>query len=125
MRRPTTPEQRWAWWEAASTGSEWPFTPREDEPQAGFYRVRKFPYGQWARGPWLPARVWWEGGQIDPATGELMTDEICRCEIDGRRRNPWKVWTWLMTNPVTESEWEFLRAMSPLTANKIPQKCTT
>lgn len=122
MRKPTTLEEKWGWWERMTAGEPAEFTPREDEPQAGFYKIRKFPYGQWPNGPWLPARVWWESGQIDPETGELMTDEICHCDIDGKQKDPWRVWTWLMRHPIPESEWNFLRAMSPLTASKIPRK---
>jgi hypothetical protein len=47
----------------------------EDEPQAGFFAVRRFRYGEWVKGPFVPARIWIEPGEIDPETGELLSDE--------------------------------------------------
>lgn len=120
MREPTSLSERWRWWELAVQGKAPP--PSEDEPQVGFYKVRKFRYGEWPRGPWLPASVWMEPQDIDPATGELLSDEIIRMEIDGKEVNPWKTWTWLASHPITESEWEWLRALSPLTPRKIPSR---
>ena len=120
MRQPTTPEQRWAWWEAAVAGHEPPVI--ENEPHVGFYAVRKFPYGQWARGPFVPARIWIEPGEIDPETGELLSDERFRAEVDGKPANPWRIWTWLAKRPVTQREWTWLRAQSPLLPTTIPRR---
>lgn len=120
MRKPSTAEQRWKWWERAVAGDNPPI--HENEPQAGFFKVRKFRYGEWVKGPYVPARVWWEPGEIDPETGELISDEICRAEIDGKPVNPWSKWTWIARRPIPESEWEFLKAMSPLLPDKIPRR---
>jgi hypothetical protein len=119
VRQPTTPEARWTWWEAAVAGEAPPT--HEDEPQAGFYAVRRFRYGEWAKGPLVPARVWWEA-EIDPETGELLSDERPRAEIDGKPVNPWSTWTWLARRPIPESEWRWLKALSPLLPTKIPRK---
>lgn len=118
MRTPD-PERRWDWWQRAVAGEPVPI--HEDEPQAGFFKARKFPYGQWPKGPAVPARIWWEGA-TDPETGELLGDEICRCEIDGRRTDPWRVWPWLAQNPIPESEWGWLKALSPLLPKKPPPR---
>lgn len=120
MRQPSTPAQRWAWWEAAISGDPPPIY--DGEPQAGFFAIRKFSYGKWAKGPFVPARVWWEPGEIDPETGELLSDEKCRAEVDGKPVNPWSSWPWLARRPIPLDEWEFLRAMSPLIARKLPTK---
>jgi len=120
MRQPSTPEQRWAWHEQAIAGLAPPVY--ENEPQSGFYAVRKFRYGEWARGPMVPACVWWEPGEIDPETGELLSDERCCAEIDGKPVNPWREWSWLARRPISLSEWEWLRAQSPLLPSKIPRK---
>lgn len=120
MREPSSPEQRWAWWESAVAGHDPPVF--EDQPQAGFFAARKFRYGEWARGPLVPARLWWEPGEIDPETGELMSDERLCGEIDGVRINPWRRWTWLASRPIPLSEWQWLRAQSPLLPSRIPQK---
>lgn len=94
----------------------------EGEPQEGFYAVRRFSYGKWVQGPFVPARVWWEPGQIDPETGELLTDERCRAEVDGKELNPWTNWTWIGRRPISESEFMWLKALSPLLPTKIPDK---
>ena len=119
MRMPQTPEQRWAWWEASLNGLEPNI--HEDEPHEGFYKCRRFPYGHWPRGPYVPARIWWEA-HTDPATGELISDERLCAEVDGKRANAWRVWPWLAKNPITESEWRWLTALRPLLPTKIPEK---
>lgn len=120
MRRPSTPAERWAWWEASVAGEQPPI--HEGEPHQGFYKVRRFPYGKWPKGPFVPVRIWWEPGEIDPETGELASDEICRAEVDGRPINPWSAWPWLAKRPIPESEWTWLKALSPLLPTEIPQK---
>ena len=120
MRRPSTPAERWQWWERAVAGDPMPI--HDGEPHAGFFKVRRFRYGEWTKGPFVPARVWWESGEIDPETGELLTPEICRAEVDGRPENPWRAWTWLARRPISEDEWKWLKALSPLLPTKIPQK---
>jgi hypothetical protein len=119
MRQPTSPEQRWQWWEDAISGK--PVETLENDIHCGFFKKRKFRYGEWTKGPWLPARVWMEQ-EIDPETGELLSDEVYRMEIDGKRVDPWKMWTWIARKPITEDEWKWLRAMSPLTPDKIPSR---
>ncbi len=118
MRQPTPVEARWSWWLAALAGDEPPV--HEADPQCGFFKLRKFRYGEWTKGPWIPARCWLEPGEIDIATGELLSDEKYRMEIDGKEVNPWTSWTRIARHPVTEAEYRYLRAMSPLTARKIP-----
>lgn len=120
MRQPSSPEAKWAWWEASVDGLA-PET-HESDPQAGFFAVRKFRYGEWVRGPMVPARIWWEPGEIDPETGELVSDERLRGEVDGKPVNPWRSWTWIARRPISLEEWQWLRAMSPLLPNRIPQK---
>lgn len=120
MRQPTTLEQRWAWHEAAIAGHDPPV--HDNDPQQGFFAVRKFRYGQWVKGPMVPARVWWEPGEIDPETGELLTDERCLAEVDGKPVNPWRSWTWIAKRPISLSEWQWLKALSPLLPSKIPAR---
>lgn len=120
MRRPTSLDERWEWWERAISGEE--VTVTEQEPQCGFFKVRKFPYGQWPTGPYIPARIWMRPGEVDNETGELLSDEEWFCEIDGKRANPWKKWTWLASHPITEDEFKWLTALSPLLPSKIPNR---
>ena len=119
MREPTTLAARWRWWECAVQGRE--VHHQEEDPQCGFYKVRKFRYGEWPKGPWLPARVWMEPQEIDPETGELLSDEIFKMTIDGKHVDPWHNWTRLSRKPILETEWKWLTAMSPLRAQRIPQ----
>jgi hypothetical protein len=120
MREPTPPDQKWAWWEEAVDGLNPPV--REDEPQPGFYAVRRFRYGEWVKGPFVPARIWIEPGEIDPETGELLSDERLCAEIDGKPADPWRNWTWLARRPVSLDEWKWLKALSPLLPTKIPRR---
>lgn len=120
MRQPSSPAQRWAWWEAAVRGDNPPV--HDGEPHAGYFAVRKFRYGDWRQGPFVPARIWWEPGEIDPETGELMSDERCCAEVDGQPVDPWRAWTWLARRPISEREWQYLRAMSPLLPTTVPKR---
>lgn len=124
MRRPTSPEIAWAAWEAAVSDPDWQGF-GEDGIATGFYKVRKwFKYRDervhWSRNRWVPARIWIEPGEIDPETGELLSDERFRLEIDGVRRNPWQWmgtayrWEFVQSNPISEEEYEWLTAISPL-----------
>lgn len=117
MRTPSSLSDRWAWWEASISGAQPPT--HADDPQSGYFAVRKFPYGEWPKGPLIPARIWWEQ-DVDHETGELIAPEICRAEIDGRPADPWRIWTWVAKRPIPESEWIWLRALSPLLPKKIP-----
>lgn len=119
MRQPSSPAERWNWWESAVAGEDPPVY--EDEPQTGLFAVRKFPYGQWPTGPYVPARIWWES-PTDPETGELVDDERPRAEIDGRPANPWRSWTWLAKRPISETEFQWLRAQSPLLPKRPPSR---
>ena len=120
MREPSTLDDRWRWWESALAGEAPPV--HEMEPQQGYYALRKFRYSDWPRGPYVPARIWWAPSEIDPDTGELLSDEQCLAEIDGERVNAWTSWTFMAKRPISEAEWRFLRALSPLLPSKIPPR---
>ena len=112
MREPSSLEAKWAWWEAAVAGLN---PPRyEMEPQVGYYAVRR-----WRGLPFfLPARIWLSPSVVDFETGELVDDEWIFAEIDGERKNPFKVWTWL--RPISEEDYQWLKAMRPLQPSKPP-----
>lgn len=112
VREPSSPEQKWDWWERAVAGED---PPRyEDEPHVGLYKVRRWPRLQY----WLPARIDLVS-PTDPDTGELIAPEYYVAEIDGTRRNAIKVWTWL--HPITEDEHQWLTATRPLQPTKPPR----
>lgn len=75
-----------------------------DEPRCGFYKRRL------AKGAvFVPARIWLEQ-DIDPDTGELLADEVMRCEVNGREADPDEQWSYLAGNPITEQEFKYLSA---------------
>ena len=76
---------------------------RIDEPQEGFYR-RRLVRG----GPWVPACIWWERGDIDSESGHQMSDDVFRCVVNGRDCDPDEQWNWIGGNPITEAEYHFM-----------------
>lgn len=122
MRTPTTSAQAWAWWESVMDGAP---VAQTERPQTGFYKVRKWfrwkgERVHWSQNEWVPARIWIEPGEIDPETGELISPEQVRLEIDGRREDPWRpagttqAWQFVMRKPISEDEFMWLTALSPL-----------
>lgn len=97
MRRPTPASQAYAWHRAAVAGVS-PET-HEGDPQCGWYKTRLI-----KGGPWVAARIWIER-EID-ASGELAAPEQFRCEVDGQRRNPYSMWTYL--TPISRAEYDAL-----------------
>lgn len=80
-------------------------TPLSDgDYQVGWYKTKLV-----KGGPWVPARVWLEQ-DIDPDTGELMSDEVFRCEVNGREVDPGDWWLRLCGNPITHAEYDRRKA---------------
>ncbi len=74
-------------------------------PVVGFYK-RRFVRG----GPWVPAKIWWDRGDIDPESGDQMSDDVLRCVVDGRYCDIDDQWNWIGGNPITEAEYNFMVA---------------
>ena len=105
IRRPTTAAAAYAWHRAMLAGDE--PERHEGEPQCGWFRARLV-----KGGPWVAARIWIER-DIDE-NGELAGPEEYRCEVDGERRNPYGMWTYL--TPISRAEYDALlhrRTMIP------------
>ena len=101
MRRPTPVAVLHAWHSAALRG----LGPANDgTPQCGWYK-RRLVRG----GVFVPARIWMVQ-DICPETGELLSDEVLRCEINGIAADPEEAWTWISGHPVTEQEFRYLAA---------------
>lgn len=79
----------------------------EDNPLPGFYQTRAV-----RNGPWLPAIIWTEPGDVDPETGELMSDDVLCCMINGRRVDPYERWTWLAGHPISADQYFALLGQS-------------
>jgi len=86
MRRPTPEAVQFAFWRQALDRSAI-MEPEArahlrnrhmEDPECGFYRTRLV-----NGGPYVPVRIWLDQ-EIDPETGELLSDEIMRAELDGQ-----------------------------------------
>ena len=101
MRTPTPQDELYAWHRKALHG----LAPANDgTPQPGFYK-RKLVKG----GVFVPARIWVEQ-EVCPETGELLNDEVMRCEVNGRPADPEDAWSWICSEPITEQEFRYLTA---------------
>lgn len=99
MRRPSTSAQLYAWHRAALAGLN---PARHDGiPEAGWYRTRLV-----KGGPFVPVEIRILR-EICPETGDLTGPEVFACEVDGIRRNPADVWSYL--TPISRAEFEALR----------------
>lgn len=75
-----------------------------DSPQCGWFKSKVSRHGIE-----VAARIWIEQ-EICPVTGELLSDEVMKCEIAGRLVDPGEVWMWQAGQPITEQEYNYLIA---------------
>lgn len=94
MRQPTPMSILFAWHRAAIAGEAPPM--HEGLPEAGWYRTRMV-----KGGPFVPVEIRVER-EIDLETGELAAPERLIATVDGMRRNPEAIWTYL--TPITREE---------------------
>ncbi len=78
---------------------------RDGEPREGFYMRTRAPGGAF-----VPAKIWFDDGDRDPETGELMSDQVLRCEVDGKPADPYDQWLRLAKHPITEAKYRFMVA---------------
>lgn len=99
IRQPSTISQLYDWHRRAIAGEN---PPRYmNEPQCGFYKMRKV-----KNGPWVPVRLYIER-EVDLQTGELASDEIVRAEVNGLDAgDPVTIWTYL--TPISRAEFDHL-----------------
>ncbi len=95
MRKPSTPSQLLGWHRDAIAGRNPPI--HDGEPQAGWYRTRLV-----KGGPWVGVRIFVER-EICPDTGDLISDEVLVALVDGGRRDPSRLWTYL--TPISREEY--------------------
>lgn len=97
MRTPLTDDEAYKWWrEALQTKRQ----PRYlNEPQAGWYKRRVA-----SRGPFVAARIWWEQ-EVDDC-GELLSEPVLRCIVNGQPKDPFDQWIWLW--PITVADYDLL-----------------
>lgn len=106
MRRPSDDATALAWyWKALNDASlHLDLTIDYNLPECGWFQTRLV-----RGGPMVPARIWLEQ-EIDIATGELISDEVLKCEINGREADPIDGWQRCAANPIERSLFNFLTA---------------
>jgi len=69
----------------------------ENDPQCGYYRMRK---GR--GGPWVPVAIWLEGqGSLRQGQNSINSDSgKLVCLVAGMERNAYDVWTWVCRYPI-------------------------
>lgn len=87
MRQPTPLSRVYAWHRATMNGSS-PAV-HDGDPQCGWFKMRLV-----KGGPWVGVEIKLER-ELDPDTGELTAPERMVCLVDGERRNPANIWTYL------------------------------
>lgn len=90
------------WWRAAIAGDRPAIT---SEPRAGFYK-RRLVKG----GPFVPVAIWFER-ELDEA-GDLLSDEVVKCTVDGRLADVDSTWSYCAGSPITEAEFDYLSRVS-------------
>lgn len=100
MRQPTPVSCLYAWHRAALDGRLPPV--HDGLPECGWFKTRLV-----KGGPWVPVEIRIDR-EIDPLTGELTSPEEYRCEVDGMRRDPARIWTFL--TPISRAEFKALAA---------------
>lgn len=95
-----------AWWRLALSLPEYELRvlPVTDEPQCGFFK-RKLVKG----GPFVPAKIWLDNIEQD-AAGDLIDQPELICEVNGRRGDAFEQWLFLCSNPISQAEFEYMRA---------------
>ena len=119
MREPTTISGALAWHIQAVKDKSLHLRPTVEDfelPQCGWFKTRV------ARGgPYVPVRIWIEQ-EACPETGELLSDEIVKCEVNGRETDPIAAWPWVCGEPITESEFNYMVARADFALTWAPHE---
>jgi hypothetical protein len=112
MREPTDRKALYAWWKATieamaphrslrdAVDAGCTIPPIPDEPQCGFYRRRMV-----RQGAFVEARIFLE--QKLNTKGELVGDEVLKCQIGDSFYEPDDQWLYLQNRPITQEEYRF------------------
>lgn len=87
-----------------------------EDPRCGWYLTRVC-----RGGPFVPARIYLEQ-DINDETGELQGDEVFKCEVNGRQRDPHEQWMWLYSEPITEAAYLRLQALAEWAKTWAPEE---
>lgn len=91
----------WGWWQKALKG--WPGGALPQDPQSGFYQTTLV-----RGGPLVGAAIWREP-ELD-SEGKPTGQDVVRCEIDGKPKDPFAEWVRLSMKPILRSEFKFKEA---------------
>lgn len=75
-----------------------------EDPHAGWFKTRLV-----KDGPYVPVHIYWEQ-EICPDTGELLSDEVLKCKVNGQDRDAYEVWTWVCQKPISQGDFNYLVA---------------
>lgn len=112
MRTPTPDNEAYAYWFSVLNGTREPV--HEDNPQAGFYRMRLV-----KNGPFVPVAIWIEK-TVDETTGELLDDERYVALVNGKPEDPARIWTYCAARPIEEDEYRYHLEMGQWAAEHQP-----
>lgn len=118
MRQPSTDPKLLEWHTQALLDKSMHLALEVDyeDPQCGWY------LGRMVRGgPFVPARIYLEQ-DIDDETGELLGDEVLKCELMGRQRDPYEQWLWIYDEPITEAAYLRLKALAEWAKTWAPEE---
>lgn len=96
MREPTNPVEDYQWWRDTLDGKRPPLDDYE-EPRVGWYKRRLY-----RNGPWVPVVIW----RVSPTENEELTsDETLHALQRGAPIDPYEVWTWVQSKPISVEEY--------------------
>lgn len=101
IRTPTPLAVSLAWWREALAMPAYERVGIPDQPNAGFFQ-RRLVKG----GPFVPARIWLH--QDIGEDGELLDDEVLRCEVNGEPADAEEQWSYLCSAPISEAEFNYM-----------------
>ena len=119
MRRPTTNAEALRWHNQALNDLALHLPVTLDDtftPQCGWF-LTKMSRG----GPLVPARIWLEQ-EVDPDSGELLSDEILKCEINGYARDPEEQFIYFFDSPIEKSAYDYLMARKDFAEEHAPHE---
>jgi hypothetical protein len=90
--------------------------PFVNDPQCGWYKTMLV-----KGGPFVPVAIFIER-DVAPDTGELLSDEILRAEVNGMSVDPEGAWLWCWETPISESEYLYMRAVTRHVAEHAPHE---
>lgn len=116
MRNPTTAAAALRWHNQALSDKalHLDIEAEFETPHCGWFQTRVV-----RGGPWVPAMIWLEQ-EVCPDTGELLSDEVLKCEIAGQLRDPYESWHYLFREPIDEPTYKYLMARGEYARNYAP-----